>query len=107
GLFKVINDKVYGEILPEGLPLSDAIKIIEEAMANRVKDISLNAKYIVIGRISDIVREDPYSDTHIKVDVEKELTDNYDGERITLLIDEKVLKHWGEGRVGGKISILR
>lgn len=100
GLFKVINGKVYGEILLEGLPLDDAIKIIEEARANRVKDISLNAKYIVIGRISDIVREGQYSDTHIKVDVEKELTDNYDGERITLLVDEKVLKHWGEGRVG-------
>ena len=100
GLFKVIEDKVYGEILPEGLALEDAIKVIEEARANRIKNVSLNAKYIVIGKISDIARENQYSDLQITVDVEEELTGNYSEKRITLLIAEIILKHWGKGRVG-------
>ncbi len=100
GLFKVIDSKVYGEILPDGLVLEDAIKVIEEARANRIKNVSLNAKYIVIGKISNVVRENPYSDLYITANIEKELTGNYNEKSMTLLIDENILKHWGEGRIG-------
>lgn len=99
GLFKIIDGKVYGEVLPTGLPLDDVIKIVEEARANRIRDISSNAKYIVIGRISDITKK-PYADTYITVDVEKELTGMYKDKKITLLVAENILKRWGEGKVG-------
>lgn len=100
GLFKIIDGKVYGEVLPTGLPLDDVIKIVEEARANRIRDVSSNAKYIVIGRISDITKKNPYTDPYITVDVEKELTGMYTEGKITLLIAENILKHWGEGKVG-------
>lgn len=85
GIYKIVDGKAYGYYY-DGIDLEEFIKIIEDARSKRIKEITLNAELIVLGRISKIepillypsqVDEKYILSSNIALEVEEELTGNY------------------------------
>jgi hypothetical protein len=53
GIYKIVDGKAYGYYY-DGIPLDDLIKIIQDARADRIKDLAVNSDYAIVGRIKGI-----------------------------------------------------
>lgn len=89
GIYKIVDGKAYG-YYHDGIELEELLKIIEDTRSKRIKDITLKAELIVLGRISKIEPillypphpDDPADEkyiisSNITLEVEEELTGNY------------------------------
>lgn len=101
GVYKIVDGKAYG-YYHDGIELEELMKMIDLARGERIKEITMKADYIVLGKISDIVpvstdpdkpEADEYTITaNITVDVEQELTNKYREKSITFLAYKDQMK---------------
>ncbi|MEM4145595.1 MAG: hypothetical protein QW712_05100 [Candidatus Nitrosocaldus sp.] len=90
GIYKIVDGKAYGYYY-DGIELEELIKMIEDARSKRIKDISMKADLIILGKISRIepillfppdpadepIDEKDIISSNFTMEVEEELTGNY------------------------------
>ncbi|MEM4364459.1 MAG: hypothetical protein QXJ44_00940 [Candidatus Nitrosocaldus sp.] len=87
GIYKIVDGKAYG-YYHDGIELEELIRFIEKARSERIKEITMKAEYIVLGKIIKIEpillypADEPIDEKHIissniTMEVEEELTGNY------------------------------
>ncbi|MEM2855530.1 MAG: hypothetical protein QW416_00295 [Candidatus Nitrosocaldaceae archaeon] len=123
GLYKIVNDKVYGQDLRDGKPLNETIDAIYRAREDRLKYATLESKYIGIGRvvnitlksvdaeskvyditnlnITDLYLSEPHTNVYITLKVEKYLIGTYDKEEVKVVTDLRDFRIAGGGYIGG------
>lgn len=85
GIYKIVDDKVYGYYY-DGVPLEEVVKTIQNARAERIKDLTVNTDYVVVGSIESVEKVSIAPDS-VEVD-EDTLSAN-----ITVVINEIVPYH--------------
>lgn len=88
GIYKIVDDKIYGYHY-DGAPLQEVIDAIQEARANRIKDITIDTDYAVVGKIKKIekVSEEENSVVNITVEIARIVPD-YEGKEFTFFYDD-------------------
>ncbi|GBC72773.1 hypothetical protein HRbin04_00166 [archaeon HR04] len=88
GIYKIVDGKAYG-YYHDGIDLEELIRFIEKARSERIKEITMKAEYIVLGRITKIepinvyepneesVDEKYLATANFTIEVEEELTGKY------------------------------
>ncbi|MEM2090084.1 MAG: hypothetical protein QXY85_01490 [Candidatus Nitrosocaldus sp.] len=87
GIYKIVDGKAYG-YYHDGIELEELIRFIEQARSERIKEITMKAEYIVLGKITKIEpillypADEPIDEKHIissniTMEVEEELTGKY------------------------------
>ncbi len=84
GIYKIVDGRVYGYHY-DGANLDEVIKVIQEARGDRIRDITVNTDYAIVGRIKsiekvsispDIDEVDEYTlSANITVDVDNAIPD--------------------------------
>ncbi len=114
GAYKIVDDKAYGYYHPDGIELEELIRLIEQARSERIKDITMRADYIILGRITKIeptpLYIDPDEDVDEKniltanftIEVEEELTGNYNGDVMIFFGD----RDWSRCKIGDRCIVF-
>ncbi len=100
GIYKIVDGKAYGYYY-DGIPLDDLIKIIQDARADRIKDLAVNSDYAIVGRIKGIERVSTSPDitevdehtltTNVTVEVYNAMP-SYKGKEFTFFVDIDVIQ---------------
>lgn len=109
GLYKIIDDKVYGQDLRDGLALDKVIDSIKRYRSERLKEVIEESRYIIIGNVSNIERlSDENQFAIITAIVEDDLLNNYNEKKIQFFTYDvrRWDGSWGEDSIGKRYLLF-